>query len=150
MISDDDLRRHVDDFLKSRGERRDVLIIPPDYTRYHSHAGTITRFVAEHYDYVPPRRRPPSDGEEEEEEDDGGVDDDDDDDDGDDGEGEAGSSIPPTPPTPPTPPEIKIMPALGTHQPMTPDQTRKMFGDGLADVYPSPFVVHDWREDVVS
>jgi hypothetical protein len=113
------------------------LIIPPDYTRYHSHAGTITRFVADHYDYVP--RRPPSDGEEEEEDDggvDGGVDDDD-------GEGEAGSAIPP-------PPEIKIMPALGTHQPMTPDQTRKMFGDGLADVDPSPFVVHDWREDVVS
>ena len=126
-----------------------MLIIPPDYTRYHSHAGTITRFVAEHYDYVPPRRRrpPPSyEGEEEEEEDDDGIGVvDDDDDGGGEGEGEAGSST-----TPPTTPEIKIMPALGTHQPMTPDQTRKMFGDGLADVDPSPFVVHDWREDVVS
>ncbi len=125
-----------------------MLIIPPDYTRYHSHAGTITRFVAEHYDYVRPRRRPPppsSGGEEEEEEeeedDDGiGVDG------GGGGEGEADPST--TPPT--TTPEIRIMPALGTHQPMTPDQTRKMFGDGLADVDPSPFVVHDWREDVVS
>ncbi|KAL3780584.1 hypothetical protein ACHAW5_006402 [Stephanodiscus triporus] len=45
---------------------------------------------------------------------------------------------------------MKILPALGTHHPMTTDQIRKMFGNDLADADPSPFVVHDWRKDVVT
>jgi len=46
--------------------------------------------------------------------------------------------------------ELTILPALGTHAPMTDVQIRSMFGDKLADKNPSPFVVHDWRNDVVT
>ena len=38
-----------------------------------------------------------------------------------------------------------IMPALGTHQPMSADQLSRMFGP----VSSSKFRVHDWRNDVV-
>lgn len=63
-------------------------------------------------------------------------------------------------------PKIEIMPALGTHAPMTSDEIRKMFGDELANKHEqaqhqkssssssssssSPFLVHDWRNDVVT
>ena len=47
-------------------------------------------------------------------------------------------------------PEMKIIPALGTHAPMTDPQIRSMYGDKLADKTPSPFIVHDWRKDVVT
>ena len=40
---------------------------------------------------------------------------------------------------------IDIMPALGTHSPMGPEQLKLMFGD----LPPSRFLVHDWRHDVV-
>lgn len=45
-----------------------------------------------------------------------------------------------------------IMPALGTHTPMTPNQIRVMFGDKLADADSSraEFIVHNWRTDVVT
>ena len=39
-----------------------------------------------------------------------------------------------------------VMPALGTHSPMTPEQIRTMFGHVPAD----RFRVHDWRHDVVT
>ena len=39
-----------------------------------------------------------------------------------------------------------VMPALGTHSPMTPDQISAMFGD----VPQRLFRVHDWRNDVVT
>ncbi len=39
-----------------------------------------------------------------------------------------------------------ILPALGTHTAMTPEQIRTMFGH----VSPSKFRVHDWRNDVVT
>ena len=39
-----------------------------------------------------------------------------------------------------------VMPALGTHVPMTDEQIRKMY----ADVPPEKFRVHDWRNDVVT
>eukprot|EP00934_Nitzschia_sp_Nitz4_P002703 Nitzschia sp. Nitz4//scaffold3_size479765//97563//98927//NITZ4_000039-RA/size479765-processed-gene-0.91-mRNA-1//-1//CDS//3329550575//2693//frame0 len=45
-------------------------------------------------------------------------------------------------------PKLQIMPALGTHAPMTKDQIRTMFGEDLASLEPSPFLVHDWRNDV--
>ena len=47
-------------------------------------------------------------------------------------------------------PDITILPALGTHAPMTSQQIRSMFGDALAEKQPDPFVVHDWRSDVVT
>jgi nickel-dependent lactate racemase len=46
------------------------------------------------------------------------------------------------------PPKLEIMPALGTHAPMTPEQIRNMYGEELAKKEPSPFLVHDWRNDV--
>ena len=39
-----------------------------------------------------------------------------------------------------------VMPALGTHSPMSPEQIRTMFGHVPAD----RFRVHDWRHDVVT
>ncbi len=39
-----------------------------------------------------------------------------------------------------------VMPALGTHSPMTPEQIASMF----PDVPPGKFRVHDWRNDVVT
>ena len=47
-------------------------------------------------------------------------------------------------------PNISILPALGTHMPMTQPQIKTMFGDALATKHPSPFLVHDWRNDVVT
>lgn len=40
---------------------------------------------------------------------------------------------------------VDIMPALGTHAPMTPAELRAFFGD----IPPERFLVHDWRHDVV-
>ena len=37
------------------------------------------------------------------------------------------------------------MPTLGTHEPMTAEQIRAMFGD----IPPERFLVHDWRKGVV-
>lgn len=170
IITDDALRHRVYNFLRSRGMRDDVLIVPPDYTRYHSRAGTITRYVAEYYDYVPRRRdRSPCDDSRDHGDDDEGEDVEDYDDDGNGKDAhvsDVSSADPPPPPAattaissetaiddshPVVPPvNIRIIPALGTHQPMTPIQLRKMFGDGLSDIRHSPFVVHDWREGVVS
>ena len=39
-----------------------------------------------------------------------------------------------------------ILPALGTHYAMTPDEIKRMFGD----VPPELFRIHDWRKDVVT
>lgn len=45
-------------------------------------------------------------------------------------------------------PSISIMPALGTHNVMTKAQICAMFGNTLGSKVPSPFLVHDWRNDV--
>ena len=41
---------------------------------------------------------------------------------------------------------VDIMPALGTHAPMSCDQLRDMFGN---DVPLDAFVAHRWKEDAV-
>ncbi len=43
--------------------------------------------------------------------------------------------------------EVDIMPALGTHFPMTEQEIKTMFGD---DIPLDVFKVHDWRNDVVT
>lgn len=43
--------------------------------------------------------------------------------------------------------EVDILPAIGTHNPMTPGQLRMMFGDTIPM---SAFHAHDWRHGVVS
>lgn len=73
-----------------------VLLIPPDFTRFHSNAGFITNF---YYHYF------------------------------------IENSI-----------DVDILPALGTHDPMTKEECDKMYGD----IPYEKFLVHNWREDIVS
>lgn len=42
--------------------------------------------------------------------------------------------------------QVDVMPALGTHEPMTPDEIKEFF---LGVVPQEDVIVHDWREDVV-
>jgi hypothetical protein len=123
-LSDDELRQSLYDFLDRLGEREDVLLLPPDFTRYHSQAGLITQLICEHYKFIPPSRstHPPAEKIAK-------VD-----------ESVEAAKVP----------KIEILPALGTHAPMTPHEIRKMYGNALADKDPSPFLVHDWRNDVVT
>ncbi len=49
VISDAELRSHLETALDRLGPRRNVIAVPPDMSRYHSRAGRITRMVWEHY-----------------------------------------------------------------------------------------------------
>ena len=92
-LSAEEIRGAVVSALAGRALRR-VLVIPPDFTRYHSNAGFITETV---YRELSAR----------------GV-------------------------------EVDVMPALGTHVPVTESQWKAMFGS-------VPFgrmIVHKWRTDV--
>ena len=80
--------------LEGRSVRK-ALIIPPDYTRFHSNAGYITNV---YYHALTERGA-----------------------------------------------QVDILPALGTHVPVTEGQWRSMFGDVPYD----KMLVHDWRHDVV-
>ena len=80
--------------LDHLGERKRVLVIPPDFTRFHSKAGELTRFA---YEYYGDRLK-------------------------------------------------AVLPALGTHAPMTETEIQKMFGDVPRHL----FKVHDWRNDIVT
>jgi len=93
-LSTSGLREALSSALAALGERRHVLAVPPDFTRFHSRAGEITRLVAEYY----------------------------------------GSRL------------GAILPAVGTHSPMTEAQIAAMFGD----LPRSLFRVHDWRKDLVT
>jgi nickel-dependent lactate racemase len=109
-LSDDEIRSQINSFLDALGPREDVLILPPDYTRFHSQSGKITSMIAEHYGYIKNNTDESTQG--------GPV------------------------------PKVQILPALGTHAPMTQEQIHIMFGEELASKDPSPFLVHDWRNDV--
>jgi nickel-dependent lactate racemase len=74
------------------GERKRVLVVPPDQSRLHSRAGDLTRFAWQHY----------------------------------------GDRL------------HAVLPALGTHTPMGPQQIARMFGDMPVEL----FQVHNWRTDV--
>lgn len=100
-ISDEQLSHHVTSFLQALGHKDELMLIPPDFTRFHSQAGKITRLVTEHYD------------------------------------DKSNSG-----------PRIQILPALGTHAPMTTEQIKVMFGERLAAQEEELFLVHDWRKDV--
>jgi nickel-dependent lactate racemase len=94
VLTDDDLRRGLTAALDQLGQRNKVLALPPDFTRFHSRAGQLTRMA---YDYY-------------------------------------GEQL------------TDIMPALGTHFAMPPEQLDKMF----AGIPHSLFRVHRWRDDVVT
>lgn len=49
IIDDDLLSRYLKQMLDSFGPRQRVLIIPPDFTRYHSGAGKITQIIYKYY-----------------------------------------------------------------------------------------------------
>lgn len=92
VISSEELKKAVSGMLEKIGSRKKVLIIPPDFTRFHSRAGDITTLIYEHY----------------------------------------GKSI------------SDILPALGTHMPMSDDELSVMFRGVPRDL----FRIHDWRNDV--
>ena len=132
-ISDAEIKNALNSFLEKLGPREDVLILPPDFTRYHSQAGKITKFICEYFNFI--------NGEE---------------DNVDDAEVVKGPKLSkdceicPSKAKSDSKPNISILPALGTHFPMTEAQIKSMFGSDLASKQPSPFIVHDWRKDVVT
>jgi len=89
-----ELEAAITQTLDQLGNRKKVLAIPPDFTRFHSYAGKITECVWNFY------RDKLTD----------------------------------------------ILPALGTHSPMTEKQISNMFGTVPLDL----FRVHDWRKDLVT
>ncbi len=115
------LRSHVFSFLETLGPREDVLIVPPDYTRFHSQAGTLSQIVAEYYGFIQGDHQVTQAQQH-----------------------KAADALSKNSTT------LQILPALGTHAPMTREQITTMFGAELAAKNPSPFLVHDWRNDVVT
>ena len=89
-----DLKQGLHAALAKLGSKRKVLVVPPDFTRFHSRGGELTRFAWQYY----------------------------------------GDRL------------TDILPALGTHTPMTPQQIREMFGDTPAPLFRS----HDWRQGIVT
>jgi nickel-dependent lactate racemase len=49
VMSDDDLRRALVEVFTGLGPRRKVLAVPPDFTRFNSRAGILTRYTYDHY-----------------------------------------------------------------------------------------------------
>lgn len=93
-LSSADLRKGLFEALEKLGRRKKVLIVPPDFTRFHSRAGDLTTLI---YDYC-------------------------------------GNAV------------QDILPALGTHAPMTDNELEVMF-KGI----PRHLIrIHDWRQDVVT
>jgi len=48
-LSLDDLRQGLFQALDRIGPRKRVLVIPPDFTRFHSHAGPLTKLIYDYY-----------------------------------------------------------------------------------------------------
>ena len=49
VLREEDLRAGLGEAFGKLGARKKVLVIPPDYTRFHSHAGILTRLAWEYY-----------------------------------------------------------------------------------------------------
>jgi nickel-dependent lactate racemase len=94
VIDQNDLKDGLYSALEKLGPRNKILIVPPDFTRFHSGAGDLTTYI---YDYY---RRNLAD----------------------------------------------ILPALGTHSPMSDQQIDQMF----KGVPKNLFRIHNWRSDVVT
>jgi len=93
-ISSNELEYGLYSALVKMGPRKKVLVVPPDFTRFHSRSGEITTLVYKYYKDC-----------------------------------------------------LKdILPALGTHVPMTFDEISEMYKEVPKDL----FRVHDWRKDVVT
>jgi nickel-dependent lactate racemase len=94
VLSTSDLKAGLFCALDKLGKRNRVLVVPPDFTRFHSHAGELTSLAYQYY----------------------------------------GNNL------------TDVLPALGTHSPMTPEQINTMF-PGIPGAI---FRVHDWRNDVMT
>jgi len=93
-LTEEQLREGLFAALDRLGPRRRVLVVPPDFTRFHSQAGLLTRLIYEYY----------------------------------------GARL------------TDVLPALGTHTPMTPEQIAEMYAGVPAEL----FRVHNWRTGVVT
>ncbi|OPZ30794.1 MAG: hypothetical protein BWZ00_00803 [Bacteroidetes bacterium ADurb.BinA174] len=93
-FSHEDLQNGLREALDKLGEKRKVLVVPPDYTRLPSRAGELTEMAWEYY----------------------------------------GDNL------------TDILPALGTHTPMTEWQITDMFGKIPHELFRD----HDWRNDVIT
>lgn len=49
ILSSEDLKTGLNIALKKIGERKKVIAIPPDFTRYHSRAGELTSYIYDYY-----------------------------------------------------------------------------------------------------
>jgi nickel-dependent lactate racemase len=49
VLREEDLRNGLFEALAKIGPRKKVLAIPPDFTRFHSHAGILTRLIWQYY-----------------------------------------------------------------------------------------------------
>jgi nickel-dependent lactate racemase len=49
VLREEDLRAGLSEAFEKLGARKKVLAIPPDYTRFHSHAGILTRLAWEYF-----------------------------------------------------------------------------------------------------
>jgi len=94
VMSPSDLEYGVYAALVKIGQRKKILVVPPDFTRFHSRAGDITTLL---YNYF---RESLTD----------------------------------------------ILPALGTHSPMTESEIAEMYKGVPKEL----FRIHDWRKDVVT
>src|SRR5580698_5048330 len=93
-MSPADYRAGLHEALNKLGERKKVLPVPPDFTRFHSKAGELTEMAWEFY----------------------------------------GDKM------------TDVLPALGTHSPMSDEQIDTMYGKTARHL----FRVHDWRNDIVT
>ena len=94
VLGPNDLEYGLYSALVKLGERKKVLVVPPDFTRFHSRAGDLTTLIYNYYRE--------------------GLKD--------------------------------ILPALGTHSPMSDHELEAMFKGVPKDL----FRIHDWRKDVVT
>lgn len=92
-LTSQDLQFSINTALGKLGPRKKVLVIPPDFTRFHSRAGEITQYICEYY----------------------------------------GNSV------------TDILPALGTHFAMTPQEIEVMYGKKYAGLIRD----HNWRTDII-
>jgi nickel-dependent lactate racemase len=93
VITSQELQESINIALQRFGPRKKVLVIPPDFTRFHSRAGEITKYICEFY----------------------------------------GDAL------------TDILPALGTHFPMSQCEIDEMFGNKLSGLIRE----HNWRNDIV-
>lgn len=129
-LLDDVIKKYLHAFLDVLGPREDVLILPPDYTRFHSQAGKITQFISEYFNFTEHSDSSKESVSKKAKSEDG----------------TAVSTVESKRSS--YHPSITIMPALGTHMPMTKEQIKSMFGEKLCEK--ECFRVHDWRNDVVT